>query len=71
MFAQGLHWQIKRLIAQLPKKQSSEAEINKLLEIHNDEAHIFLLCSLFDEIDFKESKSAILKDVVKVCLVDE
>ncbi|RHY39810.1 hypothetical protein DYB34_008654 [Aphanomyces astaci] len=68
-FASPLFWQIHYLITNLSKKnfKTNVAELNQLVGLYGEDARVFLLSCLVQEIDFRDTKSH--KDSLKVQLL--
>ena len=71
MFSPPVLWQINRLAKSLNNKNWKVVivELNELIMMHGDEAKIYMISSLLDEVDMKEHRSqGQQKDSQKVCL---
>ena len=71
MFSPPVLWQINRLAKSLNNKNWKVviAELNELIMMHGDEAKIYMISSLLDEVDMKEHRNqGQQKDSQKVCL---
>ncbi|ETV91054.1 hypothetical protein H310_14294 [Aphanomyces invadans] len=68
-FASPLFWQIHYLVTNLSKKnfKTNVAELNQLVGLYGEDARVFLLSCLVQEIDFRDTKSH--KDSLKVQLL--
>lgn len=64
-----LFWQMQYLIQNLSKKnfKSNVAELNQLVDLYGQDARIFLLGCLIEEIDFRDSKTQ--KDALRIQLL--
>jgi hypothetical protein len=70
MFSPPVLWQINNLAKSLNKKnyKNSIAELHDLIMMHGDEAKIYMISTLLDEIDMKEHRNqGQQKDSQKVC----
>ena len=68
MSAAPIYWQINNLITSLTKKNNKThtAELLELAKMYGDDSKIFMLSSLFDEIDFKDQRTTGHRDTQKV-----
>jgi hypothetical protein len=68
MFSPPIYWRISNLTSSLTKKNSKTTvvELLELAKMYGDDSKIFMLTSLFDEIDFKDQRTAGHRDTQKV-----
>lgn len=68
-FASPLFWQINYLVTNLSKKnfKSNVAELNQLVELYGEDARIFLLHCLVQDVDFRDARGQ--KDALKLQLL--
>lgn len=59
MFSPPVLWQINSIAKSLNKKnyKNSIAELHELIMMHGDEAKIYMISTLLDEIDMKEHRN--------------